>query len=392
MNYLPLALWMVFFYDAIVMLLLPSSVNLIIGTDGSAARYVVDIAALGITSFVLINKGFKRLENKWIIIFLLAVVASHFHSPNINIDSAFVPKDMAIYNYKPMFELLAFTFMFLAIMSLDFTKELVDKIFKSICWISSIYGIYILFQRFGMDQFYQVSGVVQHLSRNPESGGFIGQPVFAAAFLALCLPFVLKNGSVWMILANLAGILATGNRSACIAAVICYLMFFPYWNRVGKLLLIGYVGFLLTALLAHCLFPLINLHFEDTGRLAVWQGMFQDFIHPKFPGINTHYILTGHGIGSFSILYPFYHQSSFYQAHNELFEVIYTTGICGLVVFVLAVKDLVNQPMLKPIGLGILAISICALTNPVWHVPQLAFITVFLVGLAYNKGVNYVEK
>ncbi len=394
-NYIYLSLWFVCFYDAIIMLLLPSSVQFILGTDGSAARYIVDIMAIIISGHVLLTSGFKKIDNKWIVVFVLLMITSHFHSPNINFESTFVPKDMAIYNYKPMFEILVFLLMFLGITSIDFTKEVINKIFKSICWIAIIYSIYILFQKIGLDQIYRISNdqAISQMSRNPECGGFISQPVFAAAFLSLCIPFLIKNGSYWMIgIASLA-IIATGNRSAFIASVICALMMSSYWLRVGKILLISYFTFLLISLFIHCAWPNINLHFEGTERLEVWRSLFYDFINPSFPGVHTHYILTGHGIGSFSVLFPFFHHSGYYQAHNELFEVIYTLGLAGLIITILMIKDLLKQVTLKTISLGILAISICAATNAVWHIPQLAFITVFLIGLAYNKsiGVNYVE-
>lgn len=387
-NYLYMALWIVFFYDAIVMLLLPSSVQFLTGTDGSTARYVVDFISLAISGAVLFTNGFKKLENKWIAVFLLVVVASHFHSPNIVFDSAFMPKDVAIYNYKPMFEILVFFMLFMGISSIEFTQGAINKIYKAICWTGVIYGAYILLQKFGIDQFYRLSlgQTPNQMSRNPECGGFICQPVFAAAFLSICLPFLINNRSFWMIGIVILGIIATGNRSAVIASLICSVMFFC--KKSGKVLLGLYLASLAGSLIIHCTLPNFNVHFSDTGRLEVWKNLFCDFINPAFPGISTHYILTGHGIGSFPVLFPFYHHSGFYQAHNELFEVIYTTGIVGLLTFIFMARDILQRPFIQAISLGILAISICAMTNPIWHVPQLAFITVFLLGLLYNKTIQ----
>lgn len=387
-RYLHIALWIVCFYDAIVMLLLPSSVNFILGTDGSAARYVVDFMALAIAGYVLCVNGFNKLENKWIAIFILTMVVSHFHSPNINFQSVFIPKDMALYNYKPMFETLIFLFLFIGIMSIKFTQNSINKIFKSLCWIAVIYSIYIIFQKFGMDQFYKVSGEVRNMSRNPEIGGFISQPVFAAAFLAMCLPFLFRNGSYWMIAAVILGILCTGNRSAVIASIISSIMFFPRLLKTGLILFLAYASFLVGSLIVYSAWPNFTMHFSDTGRLEVWKNLFFDFINPTFPGINAHYILTGHGIGSFPVIFPFYHHSSFYQAHNEFFAVIWGMGLVGSIVFYFMIKDLIKQVAPQVIFCSLMAISVCAMTNAVWHIPQIAFITVFLIGLAYNQSLK----
>lgn len=393
-RYFYLSLWAVCFYDAIILLLLPSSANFILGTDGSAARYIVDFSCLLLGFTVLCNYGFKPLRNKWIAAIMLLMVISHFHSANISFSSTFIPTDMAIYNYKPMFDAVLLLFMFIAIYSSIFTAESKKRIFKSFCWISVIYSCYMILQRIGIDQIYRVTHEQQliEMSRNPEVGGFISQPVFAAALLVVCLPFLIKNGSWWMGIVTLIAIILTGNRSAYIASIISILFYFKKIRNIGKVLLIAYIIFLISSLLAYCFnFKFHNVEFS--GRLLVWKGLFEDFIKPSFPGINSHYILTGHGIGSFAVLFPFYHKSGFYQAHNEIFEYFYALGVCGMIFITLAVKNFLNTFYESPIFISILGISICSLTNHVFHIPQLAFLTVFLIALAYNKtiGDKYVE-
>lgn len=186
------------------------------------------------------------------------------------------------------------------------------------------------------------------------------------------------------------GILVTGNRAAMMAMVVCSLMSFRKTYVLGKVILIGYFSLMVGYLIVHMAFPQVNLYFSDE-RLEVWKNLIVDFFVPSFPGVNSHYILTGHGLGSFSVLFPFYHKSSYYQAHNELLELIWSTGLIGLGIFIMVIKNLLTKKICKTIGLSLLAMSICSFTNAVWHIPQLAFLTVFLTALIYNKsiGVNY---
>lgn len=392
-NNLYLALWAVCFYDAVVMMLLPSSASLNVGTDGSLSRLVVDFMALAIAVLAVTTYGFKKLEQVWFGIFLVVLVVSHFHSPNLTFDSQFIPQDMAIYNYKPMFEILVFFLMFLGISSVEFTKEAIQRILQSFCWIGCAYSAYIILQRLGLDQLYNVTSAhpLSQLSRNPECGGFISQPVFAATLLAICAPFAIKLRMYPVLIVIFLGILATGNKSALIAAAICCVMVNKRDFKYGAMALFAYLAMIFGSTLLICMYPNFNFHMFYNERLLVWKNMFYDFVNPSFPGINSHYALTGHGIGSFSVLFPFYHNSSFYQAHNEFFELIWATGLLGLTTAVFMIKDFIKTITNNPICLGVLAISICAMTNSVWHVPQLAFVTVFLLGLTYNKtvGVNY---
>ncbi len=394
-NNLYILLWVVCFYDAIVLLLLPSTTNLMMSADGSTARFVVDLVCLIIFGYVLINQGIKKIENKWIIAFLLLLIISHFHSPNINIESSFLPHDMAIYNYKPLFESVLFFLLFLGVSSIDLTNESFHKITQSLCLIAVIYAGYILLQRIGLDQLYALSKEqrLEWMSRNPECGGFISQPVFAAAFLSMCVPFVIKYGKYWMMGLIALALIATGNRSACIASAIVSMMMFAKTVKIGIICLFIYLGFMLSTLLIHCALPHFDLKFAYNDRLDTWKNLFYDFVNPTFPGVSKHYILTGHGIGSFPVLFPFYHNSVYYQAHNELFELIWATGLCGLIVLIGMIRNLLRHVMSLPVALGLLAIGICSMTNPVLHIPQLQFLTVFLIGLAYNKntGVNYVQ-
>ncbi len=387
-NYLHIALWVICFFDAIILLCLPTTEKVFFSTEGGAARYVVDFVAMAIGLFVLHKNGFEKVTNKYIALFLLLMIASHFHAPNIKFESIFLPNDHAIFDYKPAFEVLILFIMFLGIMSLKITAEMKYLIRKSLVWIPTIYGIFSVLQRFGLDQFYQLAGPTIHMSRNPEVGGFISQPVFCAALIAICIPFVFRYGNSWQAIFCISGILATGNRSALIVVVICAFYASKY-KLVGKALLAGYVSYLALGVILQFIPNLVLPHFGEE-RFTIWGQVLKDFTNPAFPGINSSHILTGTGIGSFSVIFPFYHNNGYYQAHNEFLEALRCLGVVGLFFMVKAILNIPVQD--KVLANAFLASCILALTNSIWHVPQLAFITVFIVALLHNKtlGEQYV--
>lgn len=390
MNILVLSLWAVCFFDALILLCLPTSEKLIFSTDGSAARYVVDFMCLAIGLTVLFTQGWKKLPSKAIGVMLLVMLVSHFHSPHIIFDGTFLPPDHAIFNYKPMFEAILFFMLFMGIVSMKITTDIKDIIRQTFVWIPTIYAAFAVLQRAGLDQLYMMPDKgIEHLSRNPEVGGFISQPVFCAAMIAVCVPFVIRYGQMWQLIICLLGILATGNRSALIAVGIC-MLYRQEYRLWGKVMLGAYASYLILGVVLQ-FYPHMHLPYMNEERFAVWAQVLRDFLHPQFPGISNSQILTGTGIGSFAVIFPFYHHSAFYQAHNEFLEALRCLGVVGFgVMFYCLGKIPESDPILMN---ALLASCILALTNAIWHIPQLAFLTVVIIALLYHKhlGASHVE-
>lgn len=388
-KYLHIAIWLVCFYDATILLLLPSTTTIMFSPDGSTVRYVVNILAIGLGMLALNSNGFKKVPSKSIAIFLLIIVISAVHSPNINFSSTFIPNDSGIFNYKPMFEMMVFFIMLMGVYSLDFD---VNKVFNSLAWIGAVYGSYIILQILGIDQLYQINlpgdGQINHLSRNPEAGAFINQPVFAAAFIAICVPFALRIKSWWKVALCLIGILCTGNRSAIVASFLSILFLYKRTFTLS-VILTWTLGIIIIAIIGLTfIFPQFVNHIPATGRLEVWHNTLINFVNSPFPGIHKGYILTGFGIGSFSVLFPFYNHSGFYQAHLEYLEVLFGLGLFGFIAMIYVIKSIIKIKGDKYIGGSLLAIAICACFNPVWHIPQLQFVSVMLLAI-YYKGESY---
>ncbi len=390
-NNLYLLVFVVCFYYATIMMLLPSCVNLIIGTDGSVASMVTYLSAITIAGWTICKYGLKNITNPWIVLFIGFMIFSSFHGPNIHVSSSFAPPDTGIYNFKPMFEVLLYFFMFLSVSSLPLLNKDYDKIFQALSWTGVISSVYVILQWCGIDQLYHVvdGTALSSLTRNPSLGGFLGQPVFVAALLVICLPFVYKH-QMKLIPLILLAIILTGNRSAMIA-VIClagWLVSVKVGRREVYILTGSYIAILAVLTTIYCIRPSMVSLLDSSGRFGAWKAIIADFLHSHFPGIDHTYGLTGFGIGSFSTLFPFYNNSVFFQAHNEFLEVFYGLSFIGLFIFINMIIHVFKHLSDDTIFLSLIGITICALTNPVWHVPQLQFLTVFLIGLGYNKTIG----
>ena len=231
-NYLFITVLFVCFFDVVVKALLPSSASYSINPDGTSARMITECTAIGLSMFILCTSGFKKLENKSAAWFVFFILFASFHGPNLIFHSAYVPGDPCLFNFKPMFDVIVFFLMFMAICSINFDHEAKERIYKSFAWVGIIYSGYIICQYFWMDQIYNlVSQDVSKLSRHPQCGGFIGQPVFASAILCMCFPFVIRYVPKAILLV-LIGELATGNRTGWIAIAVSMVFFFNRQQEV----------------------------------------------------------------------------------------------------------------------------------------------------------------
>lgn len=291
-----------------------------------------------------------------------------------------------------MFECFLMMMLFMASYSIRITNDQLQRILKTLSIIIGVYGFYIILQRLGLDQFYVMTTGqrLNEMTRHPESGAFMGQPVYAAAFIATILPIAMKQKNIGSIVLGLSGIIFTGNRAALLAVAVSSLYLFSYTRRLATWTFLGLVAMLIGVLTFSFIFPDMAEKIHPSGRLEVWRDIFIDLLHNPFPGITFSHILTGNGIGFFSVLFPFYHHSSFFQAHNEWLEVLAGVGVVGLITMVLAQKHMFQFNGDITLKASLVALCVCALFNPIWHIPQLQFLTAIILGLYYqninNKG------
>lgn len=381
-----MVLWLVMFYDALIMLALPSTSTYIAGSDGGVSRLICYCAAAFLIVYVLYKFGFKQLPIVWMGALLVFVIFSSLHTPNINFASTFMPRDSGIFNFKPMFECILMFGLFMSIYSYPLSMVDSERIYKTLGYIGVFISIYIFCQKLGMDQAYRLTDEISldHMSRNPTIGGFISQPVYASAVVVILLPFMLRlNG--WFAFLGTTAVICTGNRSGIIAMLIIGLYFITDSKMVAQRIFVAYMVILALVVAVYWVHPKMFGHIQSSGRLEAWKLIIQDFINPKFPGIDKSYVLTGQGIGAFSTFFPFYNNSSFDQAHNEYLELWRGTSFIGLFLFFRTQFAIFHQIRNRLIFSSLLGISILACTNPVWHIATLAFLTAFLCGLGLNR-------
>lgn len=389
-NMINIILILVCFYDALLVLIIPSSATFLLAEDGGCGRMIATLGAMFIGLNVLYKYGFKQIPNLFMPLLIGFIVFSSFHSPNLTFDSVFIPKDSGIFNFKPMFEVLIYLLMFMGIISIPYIQLNKRRIGVILSWIGITYSCYMILQALGMDQIYKLVGThISELSRNPTNGGFISQPVFAAAVLAICLPFVMLN-KAWAVPLVIIAEFLTGNRSGLSAMALSLVYLVTLSKRYVLIVLGAYIAIVGLAMAIYMVHPEFNFHIQTSERLITWKAVCMDILHPSFPGIDKTYILTGLGLGSFSVLFPFYHHSGFHQAHNEYLEVLYTLSFAGLFLFIRMIWDILKTSSSRPVTAALIAIATFAITNPVWHIPQLQFLTVLLIGLVYNKEISYV--
>lgn len=390
-NYLSISLWLVLFYDALIMLALPSTATYVAGTDGGVSRFICYSTAACITGYVIFNSGFKKLPIVWMGLLLVFIIFSSLHTPNIHCEGPFTPQDAGLFNYKPMFECFLMFGLFMALYSSSIDTIAFEGILNTLGYAGVIITVYIVLQRLGMDQIFRLTDEMtfDHLSRNPEVGGMISQPVYASAILVILLPFMFRL-SGWFMVLGIVGILLTGNRSGLVAVAIMSIPCFLGTRKSGTIAFVAYMVILAIVLGLYWAFPVkIDGLLNPSGRLEAWKMIIQDFIHPTFPGIDKSYVVTGQGIGAFSIIFPFYNHSTFNQAHNEYLEMWRGTSFIGLFLLFKTQFAILKQTDNRFIFGSLLGISVFACTNPIWHIASLAFLTAFLAGLGLNQRRVY---
>lgn len=345
--------------------------------------------SLSIISLALWEGIHIKLKNKWLLILMPYLILATYLAPMIPIQFLGI-KLFSPWLFKPLLYIVISFILYVVISSYKFNSKDISGIFGTLSWVGLAMAIYVIAQSLGIDKFFQpreipagISGLVQ-----PNLVGSLGNPTLVSPFIAMCLPFTLYRKSfVEAIIMSLAICLTLS--AIAIGAMIISVSFFFLSKKVNlstslltsiSILIIITAG---TQLLGHGKSIL-----SSSGRIGRWVQIVEEMRKPFF--INDKpYGLTGYGFGSMPFTYAIPRGSDFFQAHNEFIDILYQTGLIGILLFLLSIYDKIKRlvsealktPELITILSSFLCISLAACGTFVWQIGAIWFYTIIILGL-----------
>lgn len=357
--------------------------------------FVAVLCSLAIGLSVLYKHGFKPFKEKWILFFLLFLVWNLFKIP-----SAYIPFGSVningMWNFWSAYQIMAYFILLLGIINFPecHRRRMLYLLFNVSIWTGVVLSVYMLLQWYGLDQIFitypaYLDGVtISGSTKNPSVGGTIGQPTLAAPFLIMVLPFCLylrKN-----ILAGilLLGILATGSTVSFFA---CAVVMWAYWlwkiksenNHYAPINAQAYV--VVSIILMVVVWIAMSLKggelLNDNGRFLTWQAVIKDF--------SPRNILTGFGIGAFKFAFAVKHKNTWFHAHNEYLQLLWSCGIVGFFIVGMMLKNIYSSVIrhlnseVVVLAISFLSLLICGLGTFVFQMAVYQFYGVVILGMIH---------
>lgn len=349
------------------------------------------VFALSIGLLAVWHGEIKPFRNKFLLIipvYLLFNLIMAPHAP-LTINNNEVGD---FYFWKPFAEVLCFTFMIIAVSSMEINFE---EILKIMVWCGFIMAIYVILQRFGLDQFWVAKGYNYDGAgnsfiavRSEELGGNLGQPTIVASWMVMMVPLAFYFRKWWMgITITVACSLTQGVMVGLALATVGMVSAIRY----DRLLILP-VGLILVASLMFGISHTSQIINRMDGRYEVWKDTLSDIKNGQIDDKHK-FSITGVGLGRFSFLFPGKHKITFQQTHNDPMEFAYDCGIFGeylllVGIFVMLAVGLFHvSSLVFSIALSFLAIFVCSLGSFPFQLGAHQFYAATLVGLLHNEKI-----
>jgi len=343
--------------------------------------------ALALSLWAIYDGSLKPFKNKWAMFFIGYMLVSAFIMPKASVN-LWGLETGNFWIWKPMFRILAFFLMMVAVSSIKLTPKDISRIFNFAIVAGVLMSLYIFFQYFTIDQRYVASGAVHEKWR---IGGTLGHSTFAAAYLTMIIPLALYCKKYWKAAVIVVGVLVCQSAvaTACMAiSLLFYVMSrSKMMMRIFLYIMIAGAIFLTSDIVANGTNGVMG---TGSGRLEDWPRIVQEINSPMDPNLVRKYPFTGRGMGSFYYTYGLITGSSMRQAHNEYMELTYNTGIFGIIIFLMAiwymvrtnfkVGDRYRMALLS----SFMAIALCAAGTFIWQMGTQAYMTILICGLLHN--------
>lgn len=347
--------------------------------------------AIGLSA---LYRGVEPFKNKWLFFFILCQLITINLMPKIPLVINGIDNS-GFWVWKPLFEVICFLLMGIAISSFKFSNFEIRYILSAMFYVGLFQAVYVISQTAGFDQFFlskprEIIGSVGF----PERTGFLGQPTLVASFIAMCIPIGIYLKKYYFTLTLIIAILLTHSTMAIGAVFVGLISYISLRNPTRAVPIIavsGIIGFV--GILSGI------IKFFDNGRFVAWKSIISDMANTTIKGYNgSDFSIFGHGLGSFTYLSTAFDAQRFAQAHNDYLEIFYCCGIVGIFFFLTAMVFLIKQiyqtylkkentRMIISLFCSFLIISICAFGSFVWQLGGHIFYTVVIVGLLLNENI-----
>ena len=374
------------------------NVRIVAGDTRSHKELMAVALALFIGLLALYLGKMKPFRNKWLLFFIGLQMVTINLMPRIPLVINGTDNS-GFWVWKPMFEVLCFLLMGIALASIEIKKRDIDNLLKIICFVMVIQAGYVILQSLGLDQFFRAKGIgVIGSVEFAERVGVLGQPTLVSPFIAMGIPIALYMRK-FLFAAVMALAVCLTHSQVAIGAMVISLLAYVCLVRPKNFLFVCP----LTLISVAVAFKTGLLNVNGNGRFEAWKSIIHGILDTKISGYEgVDFSLFGHGLGSFPYLSPTLeganHMAKFTSAHNEYLEIWWCCGIFGVVLAVMALgyifikgfKDTTEKlDYTRSLNIALLCSllvsSLCALGTFTWQLGAHAFYTVFFAGLILNN-------
>ncbi len=317
---------------------------------------IVSIIAMSISSTVWrIYPNRKRSHNLFLYALILFIPLSIYSSPPLRLTYGFHNLGN-LWLWKSSLWIAAYFILYRCIIFIPILME-DHKLFvgKAIGFSAILSSGYAYLQFLGLDQ-WMFTNPVEWIG-NPKAANItamVGNPTMLGVWLVICLPFLYTFfRKRWVFFVAGAAIITQSDFA--LAGCLFMLVFIAAMRQSRtfslKAIAVGAVLFIVTIA---SLWGAIRPQITDNSRFGVWQQTFEDWKGPcikltvtegmspaqriEVQNLNKRtYVFTGRGPGSFPYIFGVKHNSAWESPHNVYLLCLYSIGLIGTVLFILAV-------------------------------------------------------
>lgn len=365
---------------------------------GYSADYPKEILAIGFASAIslyALQQGiFKSFQGQfWIVLIFLMLISVNFvpatgfmiGAPQQKLGSYMMYDRVDIdglWNFKPILYALIYLMMVMAIASVE--QWPLAHYLEVMAWAGGVVALIAILQHFGFTQFaftrpVEEIGDVKHA----EMYSTMGQPTLMAAFASICAVPALYIKNYWLYALIVGAIFIAHSAFGLLGIVAGTILFMTKHKRLNFILALG-----MPILLG---FAFIHLQmFSDHGRFSVWHQIVHDLRHTLYGHVQ--FGLFGFGAGAFHYLFPIFHSSGWFHAHNEFLEFFYNNGPLGFILFFCCMFMLFKEcfykfdiPEVKILTAMLIVFLLVAQGTFIFQLGACQFYAVTTLGLLYNQ-------